>query len=119
MTSRRLIELVRLGLQYGGLLGSVTALATSLFVDRYGFVFAVASALAIGLDIVAIRTRWDRVAILAAIGKGIVVLLSMSVLFLGGPTELAPSVPSEVPFNVLLSSSIATFFGALARRFTR
>lgn len=109
---------ISVGLQWAGLIGSAVGLvATPLFLG-FAAQWLIAGGIAVALDVVAIRTDADVRAMLAALGK-LVVLLTALIGFTsaGSIPAMAPgSIPPDTGPALMLLSILPSELGAILRR---
>ena len=109
---------ISVGLQWTGLVGSVVGF---VFVPLFlGFLvqWLIAGALAVVLDVYAIRTESDTKAMLAALGK--LAVLVAALFMLTSPGSIPAMVPNSIPPDtgpvVMLLSILPSELGAMLRR---
>jgi hypothetical protein len=109
---------ISIGLQWTGLVGSVLGfVAVPLFLG-FAMQWLVAGAIAVALDVVAIRTGSDTQAMLAALGKLVILVVALMVLTpLGSIPAMAPnSIPADTGPVLLFISILPSELGAMLRR---
>jgi hypothetical protein len=109
---------ITVGLQWTGLAGAALGfVATPLFLG-FAVHWLVAGAIAVALDVIAIRTDADLRAMLAALGK--LVALVTALLAFTTPGSVPAMVPGTVPPDtgpvLMLISILPTELGAMLRR---
>ena len=107
------------GLQWTGLIGAVLGvIATPFFGLGLAVQWLVGGGIAIALDVIAIRTREDIRAMLAALGKLVVLVAALFMLTPSGsiPPAQANAIPADLGPILLLLSILPSEGGALLRR---
>ena len=109
---------ISVGLQWTGLVGAAAGLvAVPLFLG-FAMQWLVAGAIAVALDVVAIRTESDLRAMLAALVKLVVVVAALMMFTSPGsiPAMAPGTVPPDTGPVLLLLSIVPSELGAMLRR---
>lgn len=112
-------ERISTWLQWAGLIGAAAGLvAVPLFGLGFAVQWLVGGAIAIALDVVAIRTESDTKAMLAALGKLVVIVAALMVFTTAGsiPGTTAGAIPPDTGPVLLLLSILPSELGAMLRR---
>ena len=109
---------ISIGLQWTGLVGSVVGFVSVPLFLGFTMQWLVAGAIAVALDVVAIRTESDLRAMLAALAKlAILVAALMFFTSSGSIPAMAPgSIPPDTGPVILLLSILPSELGAMLRR---
>ncbi|HSO29214.1 MAG TPA: hypothetical protein VLS28_04880 [Candidatus Sulfomarinibacteraceae bacterium] len=109
---------ISIGLQWTGLAGSVVGFVSVPLFLGFQAQWLVAGAIAVALDVVAIRTASDTRAMLAALGKLVILVVALMVLTTPGsiPAMAPGSIPPDTGPVVLLISILPSELGAMLRR---
>ena len=106
-------------LQWAGLIGAVLGLVTTpLFGLGFAVQWLVAGAIAVVLDVFAIRTESETKAMLAALAKLVIVLTVLLAFTAAGtvPGTIAGAVPPDTGPVLLLLSILPSELGAMLRK---
>jgi hypothetical protein len=110
---------ISIGLQWTGLVGSAVGLvATPLFGLGFALQWLIAGALAVALDVFAIRTASETLAMVAALTKLVVLVAALMVFTSPGslPPVAANSIPPDVGPILMILSILPSELGAMLRR---
>lgn len=110
---------ISVGLQWTGLIGAALGLvATPLFGLGFAMQWLIGGAIAVALDVFAIRTDSETKAMLAALVKLVVLVTALMVLTSAGsvPQPAAGAVPPDTGPILLLLSILPSELGAILRR---
>jgi hypothetical protein len=109
---------ISVGLQWTGLVGAVAGLiATPLFLG-FAAQWLIAGGIAVALDVVAVRTDADVKAMLAALGKLVVLVTALVAFTTAGsiPAMVPGTIPPDTGPALLLLSILPSELGAILRR---
>ena len=109
---------ISIGLQWTGLAGSVVGFVFVPLFLGFAMQWLVAGAIAVALDVVAIRTESDLRAMIAALAKLIAIVAALMVFTSSGsiPVMAPGAIPPDTGPVILLLSILPSELGAMLRR---